>query len=131
MKRWTMATVERTYGFRATHHLPGAASKRARTPHNHIYNVTVFYKHEVNGRFGWTKDFWEVDEIMRPIVESFEGADLNLYLKVPTSELVCCMILNELPGWVDGVSVRENSQSKVTVARRDFNPKWWSEHGPK
>lgn len=84
-----MLTVAREYRFEAAHHLPlvpeGHKCKRM---HGHNYRLEVV----LNGPLerGWIMDFWDMDEIVKPLLDIVDHRCLNDIpdLENPTAEMI-------------------------------------------
>lgn len=118
--------VERNYQFTAYHALPKAKNPKAKDPHEHEYNITLIIYSEVNPNIGgWAFDFDDMDARIKPLLGVLHGANLNVLLPVqPTSEMVACWCLAQLPPFVDGIRISESERSSAEIMKKDIKQEW-------
>jgi 6-pyruvoyltetrahydropterin/6-carboxytetrahydropterin synthase len=94
----TIYTVTRRYTFEAAHFLPYVREgHKCRRMHGHNYEIDV----SVSGRLsdtGFVIDFWDLDDIVQPIVNSIDHRTLNDLegLNNPTAEIIAEWFLNQI-----------------------------------
>jgi 6-pyruvoyltetrahydropterin/6-carboxytetrahydropterin synthase len=109
--------IFREFTFEAAHRLPNvpAGHKCARL-HGHSFAVTVHVTGPVDDRLGWVRDFADVKESFRPLLDALDHRYLNEIegLENPTSERLARWIWERLaprlPG-LSGITVKETCTS--------------------
>lgn len=87
--------VVRKYHFESAHWLPKVHDgHRCKRMHGHNYEMEVAIEGEV-AENGFIMDFWDLDEIVKPIIELVDHRTLNDIpgLENPTAELIACWFL--------------------------------------
>ena len=109
--------IFREFTFEAAHRLPNvpAGHKCARL-HGHSFHVTVHIAGDLDPRLGWVRDFADLNEAMRPLLDTLDHRYLNEIegLDNPTSELLARWIWHRLaPSLADlsAITVKETCTS--------------------
>lgn len=102
MKAWQLCRIGKTYKFSAAHRLPLVpVSHKCNRLHGHNYKVEVEIRGEIAQKDGFcgNVDFFEIDNEMKPILETLDHHYLNDIdgLENPTAELIAKWILNKYP----------------------------------
>ena len=96
---WQYARLGKEYHFSAAHKLTevqdGHPCKRL---HGHNYVVEIEVRGEVSKRNGFVNglDFYEIDELVKPIVEKLDHQFLNDFVENPTAENIAQYFLDEI-----------------------------------
>src|SRR5262245_3513986 len=91
-------TVVRRYHFESAHFLPKVREgHKCKRMHGHNYEMEVAIQGEV-AEDGFIIDFWDLDEIVDPIVKMVDHRTLNDIegLENPTAELIACWFLAKI-----------------------------------
>jgi 6-pyruvoyltetrahydropterin/6-carboxytetrahydropterin synthase len=91
-------TMSREYSFEAAHSLPKVPDgHKCKRVHGHNYVLHVLVHGDVADN-GMIMDFWDLDKIVKPIVEIVDHRNLNDIegLDNPTAELIARWFLNKI-----------------------------------
>ena len=118
--------VERNYEFIASHKLVNAKNPDAKVFHEHMYNMVVVLYSEVNPNVGgWAFDFDEIDFRVKPLLDMLWESNLNELLPFePTSEMLACWCLAQLPPYIDGIRISESENSSAEIMKKDIKQEW-------
>lgn len=79
-------SMTRRYGFEAAHYLPFVPEgHKCRRLHGHNFQMEIRLGGEQD-QAGFVMDFWELDRMVMPILDSFDHHLLNDIIMNPTSE---------------------------------------------
>lgn len=114
-----MVTITKTYRFESAHFLPKVPDgHRCGRVHGHNYRVDVSVSGEPDER-GWVIDFYELDQLMKPIIAALDHRCLNdiMGLENPTCEILCHWIWLRLniPD-LERVEVWENEEARCSYS---------------
>jgi 6-pyruvoyltetrahydropterin/6-carboxytetrahydropterin synthase len=87
------------YAFEAAHRLPNVpAGHKCERLHGHSYRVAVHITGPVDDHAGWVRDFADLADAMRPILDRLDHYYLNEVegLENPTSEVLAMWIFENL-----------------------------------
>lgn len=97
----------REYRFEAAHRLPGVPlHHRCARLHGHSYRIEVAVSGPVNADTGWLVDFYDMDQVVQPVIAALDHRLLNdiTGLENPTSERLCFYLWNLLAPILVGLS---------------------------
>jgi 6-pyruvoyltetrahydropterin/6-carboxytetrahydropterin synthase len=118
-----LSSITRKYEFSSAHFLPmvpeGHKCKRV---HGHNYGVEFVVRATLNDQ-GWVLDFWDLDEVVQPVIDRIDHRLLNDIpgLDNPTAEIIALwfhkMISPLLPTHLslDAVHVYETKDCKASA----------------
>jgi len=112
--------VYREFRFDAAHLLPeltpGHSCSRM---HGHSFRVVVHLEGRVADGTGWVRDFGEIKEVCRPVIDQLDHSFLNDIpgLENPTSENLAVWIWNRLKPRLPELSMVEVSETPSTGCR--------------
>jgi 6-pyruvoyltetrahydropterin/6-carboxytetrahydropterin synthase len=75
------------FSFCAAHRLPRHPGRCFRM-HGHTYRLQVVVSGDLNGTTGMVVDFFDIEEAVRPVVDSVRDTCLNERLENPTAEAI-------------------------------------------
>jgi len=114
------AEISKTFRFDAAHRLLALpAGHKCAGPHGHSYHVTIIVAGEVDPDVGWVMDFGRIKQVVQPLIDQVDHADLNEIegLGNPTSEHIAKWfwdrVKTDLPG-LSAVTVAESDTSTCT-----------------
>ena len=87
--------ITQAFTFEAAHRLPNVpATHRCHRMHGHSYRVELTVAGAVDPRTGWVIDFYDIEEIFRPLLERLDHHTLNDIegLENPTAEHIAAWI---------------------------------------
>lgn len=90
--------VVRKYHFESAHFLPKVRDgHKCKRMHGHNYEMEVAIEGEI-AENGFLLDFWDLDEIVKPIVDTVDHRTLNDIegLENPTAELIAVWFLRKI-----------------------------------
>lgn len=124
-----MLTVTRRYHFEAAHFLPNVPEgHRCKRMHGHNYKVEVTLNGKVHDYLGWIADFYDMDNMIGPILKKVDHLLLNEIegLQNPTVENIAPWFLAQLNEALDvpkharnGIDPRFYQFIKVRVYETD------------
>ena len=85
--------VGKAYKFDSAHFITGHL--KCGVMHGHTYHVLVMVKGEVEAD-GFVIDFNELDDVVKPIINSLDHKTLNKILPNPTCELLAEFLLSQI-----------------------------------
>lgn len=118
-----LSSITRRYSFEAAHFLPlvpeGHKCKRM---HGHNYEFELVVRASLNAQ-GWVLDFWDLDEIVQPVIAKVDHRLLNEIpgLENPTAEVISLwlhkLISTLLPNHLalDAVHVYETKDARASA----------------
>ncbi len=112
--------ITREFSFDAAHLLPHLApGHRCSSMHGHTFRMVVHLEGEVGERTGWVRDFGEVKEICKPVLDLLDHSFLNDIpgLENPTSENIAIWVWNRLKPQLPELSMVEISETPSTGCR--------------
>jgi 6-pyruvoyltetrahydropterin/6-carboxytetrahydropterin synthase len=99
--------IFKEFTFEAAHRLPNVpADHKCARLHGHSFHVTVHVTGDLDPRLGWVRDFAEVKEATRPLLDVLDHRYLNEIdgLDNPTSEVLARWIWHRLATRLAGLS---------------------------
>jgi 6-pyruvoyltetrahydropterin/6-carboxytetrahydropterin synthase len=114
----TPAKIGRRFRFEAAHWLPFVPDgHKCKNMHGHNYRVEVVVGGSLDGR-GFVKDFAEIDEVVKPLIERVDHRVLNEIegLENPTAEIIAGWFLERIEG-CESVRVYENDDCWAEASR--------------
>ncbi|MCS6985819.1 MAG: 6-carboxytetrahydropterin synthase QueD [Leptospiraceae bacterium] len=115
--------LEKEFTFDSAHFLPFAPEgHKCRRLHGHTYRVTVGIQGELDAEKGWLRDFGEIKEIVKPILDELDHRLLNAIpgLENPTAEILAKYIFDKLRARLPEltyVTVEETPTSRAIYGR--------------
>jgi 6-pyruvoyltetrahydropterin/6-carboxytetrahydropterin synthase len=117
-------SITRRYHFESAHYLPNVPEgHKCKRMHGHNYELLVtcdggYYK--PGGDVGWVIDFWDLDKIVQPLIDTIDHRCLNDIegLENPTAENIAawfCARLSEFDIVVKSVDVFETKDCWATA----------------
>lgn len=91
-------SIQRRYAFEAAHFLPKVHDNhKCKRMHGHNYEFEVTVSGALDDR-GWVLDFWDLDDIVNPIVAKLDHRLLNDIrgLENPTAEVIAGWLWDEI-----------------------------------
>jgi 6-pyruvoyltetrahydropterin/6-carboxytetrahydropterin synthase len=110
-----ITTITRRYAFEAAHFLPKVRDgHKCKRMHGHNYELEITVSGTV-GHDGFLIDFWDLDEVVAPLIEKVDHRTLNDIegLENPTAELIAAWFLRQLRANLDN----ESDEPRVTAVR--------------
>lgn len=92
--------ITRRYAFEAGHWLPGVPPEhKCSRKHGHNYEIDVTVGGPVDGTTGFIMDFWDLDKVVKPIIDRVDHRMLNDIpgLENPTAEHIAQWFLDQIP----------------------------------
>lgn len=121
----TIATMTKRFKWEGAHqltHLP--TTHDCSRLHGHSYRVEVIAVGEIDPKLGWFKDYAEMSEVMRPLIDRLDHRNVNEVFdqsgwshRPTTAENLCLWFLDRLPPWIAAVRVFETETTCVEVRR--------------
>jgi 6-pyruvoyltetrahydropterin/6-carboxytetrahydropterin synthase len=109
--------LKKSFTFEAAHRLPNVPEgHRCARLHGHSFKATLTLKGEIKKELGWLRDFGEVKDIVKPVIDQLDHYYLNEIegLDNPTAENLSIWIWNKvkpsLPE-LDAVEIAETCSS--------------------
>ena len=96
---WKLCRIGKQYSFSAAHFLPlVGANHPCRRMHGHNYVVELEVRGEIAPVDGFCSniDFFQLDLLMKPILEKIDHRTLNDEIENPTAELIAQYIMDEI-----------------------------------
>lgn len=121
---WPRVYAQISRKFRAAHSLPSVGVAEV---HEHDYEVTCGWHHEINPQRGVTKRLQDMERDVDPIIAALlSQPTLNEVLPVPpTAEMLACWILAQLPPYWGFVEVRAYNGFACRIERGDMTQSWF------
>lgn len=95
--------ITRRYHFEAAHYLPMVAEgHKCKRMHGHNYELEITVTGPIE-RTGFIMDFWDLDNIVHPIVELVDHRVLNDMIPNPTAELIAAWFFHRVSALCPGV----------------------------
>lgn len=120
-----MTTVTRRYTFESAHWLPGVPeTHKCHRIHGHNYVMEVTLVGSINQKTGFIIDFWDMDKVIQPLVDTIDHRLLNDIngLQNPTAEYISHWFLKRLEFSFPTISVWN--------IRIYETPNCWADCGP-
>jgi 6-pyruvoyltetrahydropterin/6-carboxytetrahydropterin synthase len=89
----------REYRFESAHFLPKVPDKhRCRRMHGHSFKIDVVLGGEANEETGFLIDFYDLDRVVQPVIDSIDHRLLNEIpgLENPTSEVIARYVFDRI-----------------------------------
>jgi 6-pyruvoyltetrahydropterin/6-carboxytetrahydropterin synthase len=112
--------VYREFKFDAAHLLPNLTpGHRCSSMHGHTFRLIVHLEGDLGEKTGWVRDFGEIKEICKPVIDQLDHSYLNDVpgLENPTSENIAVWIWNRLKPVLPELSMIEISETDSTGCR--------------
>lgn len=100
--------ITQAFTFEAAHRLPNVpATHRCHRMHGHSYRVELTVAGDIDPRTGWVIDFYDIEEIFRPLLERLDHHTLNDIegLENPTAEHIAAWIWHRAKPGLPGLAV--------------------------
>lgn len=120
----TRLEISKDFTFEAAHyfeHKPDAHPFKRM--HGHSFAGTVTLAGHPNDEAGWVKDFWEIEEAVKAVIDTIDHRLLNEIegLEKPSLEAIAAYVFNRLESALPGlvaVEIRRPSCGEKAVLRR-------------
>lgn len=112
--------IYREFTFDAAHHLTNIPdSHRCRNLHGHTFRVVICLEGYVGADTGWVRDYGEIKEICKPIINTLDHSYLNQIegLENPTSEHIAIWLWNRIKPGLPELSMIEVKETPGTGCR--------------
>lgn len=108
--------VSKEFRFEASHILPQHPGK-CRNLHGHSWRVVVEVDGDLDPRTNFLLDFYELGQLMNPLIECLDHTHLNYLLPYPTSEVLALALMNVLKDLecfsIQAVTIRVSETQKT------------------
>lgn len=112
--------LTKTFRFESAHRLPHVPDgHKCGRLHGHSFRVEVVVIGDADPQTGWVRDFGDISDVVRPIIDRLDHRYLNEIagLENPTSEVLCAWLWRHLADDLLGlhaITVRETCTTACT-----------------